>query len=211
MGQDGINELLTAQSLNPDSVISWALLALYWRRQGRLELALADLERAAALEPEEPAWQLEIGGILAESGELKPALEHYRKAITLNPYDVNNQLILAQFCAAYGYETRAEGLPAARQALYQAPQDANALATMGWVMLSLEDFVSAERFLVRAIQLDSQLASAHLHLAQVYLQEGNSEDAYTHLTTAITMTNQDPASAEFARRLLKQYFGITNP
>jgi tetratricopeptide (TPR) repeat protein len=211
MGKDGINELLTAKSLNPDSVISWALLALYWRRQGRPELALADLERAAALEPKEPAWQQEIGGILAERGDFKAALDHYRKAVSLDPYDVDNQMKLAQFCAAYGYEIRTEGLPAARQALYQTPQDANALATMGWVMMALEDFVSAERFLLEAIQRDSQLASAHLHLAQVYLQEGNSEDAFLHLTLARTMTNQDPSSAEFARRLLEQYYGITNP
>ncbi|MCD4673668.1 MAG: hypothetical protein K8R77_13475, partial [Anaerolineaceae bacterium] len=60
-GQDGLAALEQAQELGPDSVLVRSLSALYWRRQGKPEVALSIYTRLAAEEPEQAAWQAEVG------------------------------------------------------------------------------------------------------------------------------------------------------
>ena len=52
----------------------------------------------------------------------------------------------------------------------------------------------------RALDLDSQNASAHLHIALLYLQKEDRDSAYDHLVLA-----RDLGSVE-AEALLSQYF-----
>lgn len=200
-GLDGRAALEQAQTLAPDSVVVRSLQALYWRRQGKPEVALVIYNQLAALEPKQAAWQAEMGNALSEMGDILSALPHYQQAAMLAQEDPLYWETLARFCVHNGMEVRSIGLPAARQALALRPDDPRMLDLMGWVMLYVQDLPSAERFLQQAIQHDAAFAAAHLHLGQVYLQTGQFAQARTHLLNAVSLddTGQE---ARIAQRLL---------
>ncbi|MBE0699160.1 MAG: tetratricopeptide repeat protein [Anaerolineaceae bacterium] len=64
LGKDGQADLDRALALNEKSAVVRALLALNFRRQGKYDLALENLETVAVLEPDEPMWEVELGQYL---------------------------------------------------------------------------------------------------------------------------------------------------
>jgi Flp pilus assembly protein TadD len=71
---------------------------------------------------------------------------------------------------------------------------------LGWLLLLDARDEEAGRMLMRALELDPQNASAHLHLGMLHLQKDDRASAYDHLIKA-----RDLGNAE-AVVLLKQYF-----
>jgi len=207
LDKNGYPKLQKAQQLSPASNIVNALLALYWRRQGHPEKALANLQVVAAAEPTQAAWQIELGTTLADMGKANQALPYFQHAVELEPGSSPYWEILAQFCIANELSVRDVALPAAGQAVLIAPKDAAALDVMGWTMFSLGDMQEAERFSLRALQANPDYAPAHLHLGQVYLQTGQNQLAYQHLKKALDLSTDQPELQATVQRLLRQYFG----
>jgi Flp pilus assembly protein TadD len=81
-----------------------------------------------------------------------------------------------------------------------APDDADSLDVLGW-LLSLDGrYEEAGRMLGRALELDPQHASAHFHFGVLLMQTNERASAYDHLVQARDLGNKE---AEF---VLKQYF-----
>ena len=201
----GKTDLDRASELNASSPVVKALAALYWRRHGEPVKALPYLQAIAGQEPSEPTWQVEIGNTLVEIGDLEAAHQAYQKALDLAPTNSLYWQILANFSAQYNVNIPGVGLPAARQAVLLAPDDSDALDTMGWVMALLGDAASAEQFLQRALNINATNALASLHLGQIYLQK-DSERAYPYLKRALALDQEGPVG-NIARRLLLRYYG----
>jgi tetratricopeptide (TPR) repeat protein len=203
--QDGLADLEKAARINPKSVVVQALYSVYWRRQGDLKQALEVLRQVMAAEPDQAVWQVEVGTTVAASGDLIKALPYYQKAVQMEPGNPAWWEALAHFSVDYMVDLEHIGLPAARQALELSPNDPALLDLMGQVFFKLNDLASAERFLQRALQVDSTLADAHLHLGQVYLQGEHPGQAFESLSTASRLGGKTEAGS-MARRLLTQYF-----
>ena len=201
LGQDGLAALEEAQELAPDSVLVRSLWALYWRRQGEPQVALGIYRRLAVEEPEQAAWQAEIGHSLSEMGDILSALPYYQEAASLAGDDPLYWQLLTRFSIENGIEARETGLPAARMALLLQPEDPTTLDLMGWTMMYFHDWPSAERFLQQAIQHDATFVSAHLHLGQLYVQTGQYKEAKKHLLQAVSL-DQEGFSGAIAQRLL---------
>jgi tetratricopeptide (TPR) repeat protein len=206
LGATGKTELDKASALAPDSTAVRALVSMYWYRQGKPEKALEYLQAIAREEPKEPTWQVNIGGILAESGDLNAAQGAYQKAVDLDPNNTLYWQYLARFSAEYFVDIHALGVPAARQAVLLAPDDPGALDTMGLTMLKLGDDASAERFLQQALEKDATYAPASLHLGQLYLKQEYTGRAYLYLKRAADLAGNN-STGMMARRLLLQYYG----
>jgi len=205
-GSGGREELDRAVALSPESTIVRTLVALDYRRRGRLDQALVLLEDIARQEPDEPIWVVELANTQAEAGDLPGALASYARAVELAPANSLYWQYLARFSVTFNMDVRNIGLPAARKAVILAPDDPAALDTIGWVMVNLADFASAERFLQQAIDRDATFAPALLHLAQLYIQQQDLDRAYAYLQRAAHLGDQDSV-ALVARRLLEQYYG----
>ncbi|HZW03653.1 MAG TPA: tetratricopeptide repeat protein [Anaerolineaceae bacterium] len=203
LGQGGLAELEQAVALDPDSVIARAMLALYWRRQEQPAKGLDHLHAAAALEPEKAVWQLELAKTYQLAGDLQHAAEHYQKAIELEPQNPLTWQALAAFSAQNQLDIHGTALPAARQAYLLDTDDPVGLDLLGWIFYLLEDFDSAERFLQQALQQAPDLASAHLHRAEVLIAQHKTAQANEHLAEAIRLDG-DAAVGQIARRLLEQ-------
>lgn len=202
---DGREELEKAGDLDSESNAVKGLTALYYRRHGQFEKALALIKQAAENEPDEPAWQVEWANTLAEKGDLQEALDHYRAAIEIDPQNVQNRYLLARFCLTYSIEVRETGLPTAREGAALEPGNPRWPDLMGRILLALGDTDLAERSFRQALTLDPANFSAGLHLAQLFLDRGDFDQAYP-LVKGAAEQEFDPGSREIAIRLLKRFF-----
>lgn len=206
-GEDGRYEIEIALAAGPQSVAARTLAALYWRRAGQPETALIYLEELAKEHPAQGMWQVEIAVTMAEMGEYEQALFSLKRAVEIEPENVELWRYLGRFCVDNVLEVRETGLPAARQALALAPANPNMLDLMGLVLLQLEDETGAERFLQRAVSVEPAHAGAHLHLGQLYLNQSKHQLAIAHLIQA--RESADTSSPEvqiIARRLIERYY-----
>ena len=202
----GAIEIERALEINPQSISANTLMALYWQRQNRYDLALVHMHNAENIDPDNPAVQAELGRTLAILSDLNKAQNYYERATELAPNDPHYWRLLADFSIKYKLKLREVGLPAARQAILLNPEDPASLDVMGEVLILLEDFSSAMRFQQKAILVDPHYAPAHLHLGFIYLLQDNGDLARKHLSLAAAYADSDSATAEQALRMIETNF-----
>ena len=204
-GQDGSAELDQAVSLNRSSPVVHALRGLYWNRKNEYPRMLLEYQKAAELEPDNPAWQVEIGNAYSKNGDLVAAFVSYQKATELAPNDSTYWRLLAVFCAENGVHLEDVGLPAAQKAAELVPNDPWALDALGWAYLSSGRYANAEQVLVDAITLFPDHLPLHIHLAMTYLAEGNQSAAFNELNFVRDADVGGP-NGLLADNLLRKYF-----
>jgi Flp pilus assembly protein TadD len=193
-------DLDLALSLNPNSSTVRGLRGLYFQRAGNFRQALTEFQAAAELEPKNPTWFVPLGETYSKLGDLIQAMNSYQTATTLAPEDASYWRLLAIFCGQNNVNVKDVGVPAAQKAVVLAKEDATSLDVLGWLLLMDARYEEAERILTHALEVDSQNASAHLHLGILYLQTNDRTSAYDHLVEARDLGNTD------AEMILKQYF-----
>jgi tetratricopeptide (TPR) repeat protein len=200
MGAEGIEQLERAFQLNAGSSTVRGLRGLYYQRSGNFREALTEFQTAAALEPENAMWYVSLGEAHAMLGDLIRALEAYQKATTLAPDDPGYWRLLAAFCAQNNVNIKDIGIPAAQKAVILSEEDSLSLDVLGWLLTLDARYDEAGRMLNRALELDPQNGSAHLHLGMLYLQTNDRDSAHDHFVQA-----RDLGSRE-AEMVLSQYF-----
>jgi tetratricopeptide (TPR) repeat protein len=205
LGQDGSEELERAVALNPFSANVRALYGLYWKRQNEPQKALAQFQWAAAIEPENPAFQAALADAFVFAGDLPSALAAYIHTAELAPTEVSYWRMLAIFSAQYSFQVQEVGIPAAQQALALAPDEASSYDLLGWTYLAADITGLAEGNLKAALRLDPDYVPAHLHLGMTYLQMNRLEEARLHLMQAQQLAPES-AEGQQAAQLLRLYF-----
>jgi tetratricopeptide (TPR) repeat protein len=201
----GLHELENAIRLDPNSPLANTLMGLYWERQGDYSQAQLYLEHAIASSPKDSFLYSELGNILTKAGDLPAAQSAYEKAIQLSPQEPLFYRLLAEFALQNQIQIRELALPAARKAVNLDPKNPASLDVMAQVLLMLQDYRSAERFALDALQLDPSYSPAYLHLglAYLYLNEPDLARQYLGLAETVSPTS---LTASQAKRLLDYYF-----
>lgn len=201
----GKAELDMAIKLDPSSILANTFMGIYWERQEDYAQAQHYLERAIVYNPKDPYLYSELGNILSKAGDLPAAKSTYEQAIQLAPQDPLFYCLLAEFALEQQIQIRELALPAARQAVSLDPDHARALDDMAQVMLMLEDYHSAERFALKALQTEPGYAPAYLHLgtAYVFLEEPEQAKRWLNLVKTI---QAEPWVSFQAQRMLDYYF-----
>jgi tetratricopeptide (TPR) repeat protein len=202
---DGLAEIQKALALDPDSLAALTLLSMYYARQGSFDLALGALRKAITLDPGNLSLQVQLAHLLAASGELYQAKEAYLQVIQRAPQVPAYTRLLVQFSLDYDFEVAQTALPLARRLAGQYPNDPANLDSMAQVLIHRGDLVSAARFLERALVLDPRNAPGWLHLAQVWVLQGDRKGALEALDQVIALSPGSPESAQ-AQRLIEEYF-----
>jgi tetratricopeptide (TPR) repeat protein len=204
-GQDGSVAIERALVLNPNSAMLESLYGIYLQRQKQPVRALAAFQKAAILEPEDPGWQMALGGAYEQAGDLVAALEHYQSATELSPNGVVAWRALASFSLRDNVDITGIGLPAARKLVELVNNDWQSDDIAGQILLENGNTIGAEALLKKAVELDPTQAAPALHLGVLYLQTDNLAAAYSYLNQARTF-DPDGTYGWQASHLLEQYF-----
>lgn len=178
LGLDGLDAYQSALKLEPRSIPGRASLAEYYANLGDRSKAMKIYSDLQKEEPGQPIWDIELGNLYSQSGDLVTAYGYFVDAIDLEPLNANYWIAMVNFCAQYHIYIEEVGLPAARKAVSLAPGNADALAGMGEMLLLESDPDSAAKFFQMAIDADPTNNSYRLYLGESYLKSGRMADAY---------------------------------
>ncbi len=205
MGLDGRLAIEQALSLDPTSAMVQGFYGIFLQRQKLPEAALIVFQKAASLEPGNPGWQMALGSASEQTGDLVAAYEYYVHAVELAPDDASTWKALVAFSVNNEVDVDITGMPAARKLVGLAGDDWQSYDLAGQAEFALENFPAAIIYINKAIQMSPTQAAPALHLALVYLQTGEREQAYSYLSLAKTFDPNGPLGWQ-AGRLLEQYF-----
>lgn len=186
-GKDGAAAYEQAVKLAPDSPVAQFFFGLHWRRAGDSQTALTYLLAAQQLDQANPAIAAEVGGAYASVGDLALAENWLTQAVTLDEHDVRWWLLLARFYIDNDYRVAEYGLPAARQAVALAPNDAQAVDTLGFALVLTGDLSNGQKLLEQALALAPQSASVYYHLGVLHSRQGQIADAELMLNQALAL------------------------
>lgn len=206
VGLDGYAALQKAWQLSPEDEIVNGLLGVYYRRQGKLDLALHYLNEAIELNPNSINWEIEMGNLLADEGELDAALAHYQSAVHKDPQKWSSWRELAVFCIKHNYKVNEAAIPAVREALLLNPASPALLDLMGTAYMMVNELESAERFFLQAEELDPGQAAILIHLGQLALYRDDREKALAYFRQA-AQSAQDERLRDLAIQLIRENGG----
>ncbi len=202
-GGNGRAHLERAYTASDGAAIPASLLGLHWLEAGEPQRAIPYLEHAAALSPENPAYQAQLGAAHERKGDLQAARGYYERAAALDGPQF--LMLAAQFSLRNEIALAELGIPAARRAylLDSGPETADLL---GYAHLLSGEFAVAERLLERAVAWAPSSPRAHYHLALLRLERGQTGPAVALLERTVEL-DPDGRYGEFAQRALERLGG----
>ncbi len=152
---------------------------------GKYDAAVAELERAVALDPTSGDAYRRLGSVLERSNRLDEAYAALRRAIEVDGRNYRNHQQMATWLARRARNT--EALESYRRAVELAPNESVARFALGRGYLTLGKFAEAE---------------AELRQALLY---GETPEALNTLGAVLTYTGKDSEAADCYERALRVY------
>jgi len=202
---DGLSDLQRAVTLSPDSPPVRAMFGLYWQRQHNWQKARAEFETAANLEPKNAVWQISLGDVYVQLGNLVEALDYYQNATRLDSKNPQTWRALALFSVENDVDIEGVGRAAALQAYALEPENSQNMDILGRALMETEQWDSAEIIFKKAIAAAPQDAAPLFHLALLYLQIGKPDLAKQYLQSAQALDPSGPGGTQ-AAKILARYF-----
>ena len=153
-----------------------------YARLAREEYAWArrSFEEALVLDPEHEDAMAGLGETLLRFGQQESALRIMRRLLELG-YQDDVELMLQVSRALFRDGIFDEARDYAEVAVQQTPENAEAVALLGYTQHRLGDEDTAVATLRRALQLDDEHAEARIYLANILYDRGDLEAALYHL------------------------------
>jgi Flp pilus assembly protein TadD len=165
--------------------------ALTWQQSRHWRDTPSLFQHAVSVYPRSPTLHVGLGEVLARTGELAAAENHYRSALAVDATfpEANNNLgnvLLAQGRAPEALEHFQAAVRSEPELLETRLNLANTLAALGRTEEAIARYTEVLR-----VAPDS--AEAHFNLGNTLLSQGKLEDAATHFQAAI---REDPMLAQ---------------
>jgi protein O-GlcNAc transferase len=174
----------------PQSIDALNLLGVVLNASGRPGEALAPLQTATALAPDNPGVLANLGMVLRALGRLPAALAAYERVLTLDPgyapAYANRAAVL------FDLHRLDEALAGYDAALLRRPDHADTLYRRGLVLRSLRRFADAVDSLDRALALRPGLTDALVARGDCHRQNGKVIRALTDYRAALAQRPSDP-------------------
>lgn len=156
-----------------------------WRiEQQRLPEALAEAERAVAIEPGDHRTWAMLGDARSRLGLADEAIRAYRAALRLNERDVASREALARLLAGGGKADAAHRTLAERSG---ARADARTLVALGVADFNRQRYALAEDAFRKAVASSPELAEGWEKLGMALARMKRDEDAATALDRALSL------------------------
>jgi tetratricopeptide (TPR) repeat protein len=202
-GEDGTQFITKAQQLAPTAELVNGLSGLYYRRQGKKELAIEFLQKAAKANRKAVVWEIEIATTLDNMGDRASAMEHFQNAVDSDPQNYIPWRALAVFSLTRSYEVETIGVPAARMALQLNPGSPALMDLLGTILMKVGKLDEALTYFVQADAIDPHQSAILIHLGQLYLAQGENEKAIVALRQAVEFA-RDSRLRDMASSILQE-------
>ncbi len=157
--------------------------------------AIAQIEEALKISPDNSKVFVNLGVVRMQSGEAKQAETAFRQAIALDPAAIDPQLALANFL--WAAERAPEAEATLKSILDKVPRHLLANRMLGVLYLSTRRDNEAEQPLKNVAEI-SKTPAARLQLADYYIRVGRTNDAVALLKE---LASNPASSAEAEMRL----------
>ena len=195
-----VSVMRTLVDLDPDNVD-----VLFMAQRFYSELADNTLNKLAVLAPGSARMQQVIAERLINGGDLPHAIEHYRKALQINPrlpgvhFELGEAILQS---SPNDTGTQAEAQKEFEAAIAIDGDTAKTECGLGGIASSQSDLDHAFTHYERAHKLDPNEAEAQLGLAKVLMMQQKPQEAITYLRAAI---QSDPLNEGAHYRLAMAY------
>lgn len=157
-----------------DSAETHLLLGMSKYEAMEYPAAIADLSKAAEIDPSLPDVYSYLGQAQMASGDMQAARAAFEKELSTNPNDFESNVRLAVLLKQDGNYDRAREL--LNRALLVRPKDPGALYQVGATYLASGDMNRALRSLEALVKEYPDFLEPHVSLAQVYYRLRRKED-----------------------------------
>jgi len=206
--EEVVPALRRAIQLDPELTEAHVVLADWSLRNGDPDGAVAEFDRAQALEPREPNHNFSAAMALLDAGREEEAEKRLRSQLSQHPWHGDSGQQLAMLALKRG-ETGPETLIFARLGALLAQRFASqAPETLGLVRFSRGELPEAEAAFRRAIRVQpnaSDASNAHYNLGRTLIAAGRKEEARASLLRALA--NEEFQFADDARATLEKLEG----
>ena len=176
---------------------AWKVLGAAFKRMGRNGNALAPMQNAALLSPDDAEAYSNLGAIFQSLGQHDKAELCCRRALRIKPDYADAHYNLANAQKDLGRNDEAEAY--CRQALVLKPDYAAASLCLGNVAKELGRLEEAEACCRRAVEIMPDYAPPHVTLGNIAKDTGRLDEALAHYRRALEI---DPSCAESQSNLL---------
>jgi tetratricopeptide (TPR) repeat protein len=164
-------------------------LAYMYYEQGEFEKSAENFEKLVRIEPRNVDWQYGYAEVLTKTGETDKAIEALNK--TEDQVGINPSLSIQKYNLLMEAKSPAkavEQLDAAREVF---PKDPQLIATYVDHYFKTNQMDKAISMLKELVVADPSNGRAHLALADVYRQQGDTEKSFEELTLAFKSPDVD--------------------
>jgi Tfp pilus assembly protein PilF len=154
-----------AQEVNSTSLAASNQLGLYYSTHGEPERAIGCFEVGCRAHPNIAFVHYNYADVLSKNGALAPALQHYQRAVELDPtqadYWANYGLTLAKA------DHPPEALAALGQAVKRNPNHADAYLNAGIILERIGQIEEARKAFEQVLRIDPTRQAVREHLASL--------------------------------------------
>jgi tetratricopeptide (TPR) repeat protein len=204
--QEALNSYETAARLYPESIMPLINSSLLYSSLGDPAKAEENLKKVVTLDPDNEAANLNLGLLLAELGRFNEAEKALRTAFKANPD--RNPVAAKNLSVIVAQRGDLVGAVRYAQIAYKTRPDAPDYGyTLAFYQLQNGQTDAAKGTLRQLIKTNPEYISATFLLAQMYLRDGNKEEALKLYYNALNIkgiSNQDILTIHRLIGMLKQ-------
>lgn len=172
-------------------------------REGRIDMALEDIQQAVRADGKNPYFQKGYGQVLAAKGRFDDAIKAFRRALELNPFyvDVRNDLGVALLAAGQREEGRRELMTVFNDPTNPTPE--RTAYNIGWSLYEERRYDEALTWYQTSLARSRGEVGPHVAIADTLTALGRSAEAIAQLEQALKV---EPESALVAVELGAAYY-----
>lgn len=195
-GKDGSSWITQAVTLAPENARVRYVQGLHLRivrdNRGSLEVLL----QAVSLEPDNPAYCVELSTAYHLVDDLPNAVLWLEQALILSNNAPEFQRLLALFYAEEAITLTALGFDVQGELSNLTPDDPDVLAELGWSLYTVGDAIGAQNQFTAALAIDAQNPRALYYRALIFVADGKDFAAVPLLQIVAASDSEFAAEAQ---------------
>ncbi len=196
--QHALEALQAAVALNPNAE-AYMMLGAILHLQEQDESAKKAFEASLRLDPKNTQARLMLGDVYLTTSEFEKAREAYAVAEREQPGNIHAELGLASIYVM-NPDTYGKAEERLQAILQRDPKNLEAHYQLGQLYAKMHRAVSAIAQLRSTVELNPNLASAHLLLGRLLAEGGEVEQSRQHLEQFKALTEREQTDNQAARR-----------